>query len=116
MRNASSTSPSHTAFVWKATVLASFASDMILAFMVDLRPPQLAGSMESPRRKAILTFVDVTDCNAFKFFRKIATGLSIAVASTAITGGSRASMQETILRAYIGCILFGCHGLLFSRK
>src|SRR5271155_4178148 len=36
MRNAFSTSPSKTAFLWKATVVALFASDMVLPFRVDL--------------------------------------------------------------------------------
>src|SRR5579863_9408247 len=36
MRNAFSTSPSKIAFVWKATVLALFVSDMVLPFRTDL--------------------------------------------------------------------------------
>src|SRR5271156_3301022 len=36
MRKAFSTSPSKTAFVWKATALALFVSDMVLPFRLDI--------------------------------------------------------------------------------
>ena len=37
MRNAYSTSPSKTAFLWKATVFALFVSDVVLTLRVDHR-------------------------------------------------------------------------------